>query len=294
MVKSKKSLGEIIFDSTNYLFLGLLSLVTIYPLIHVAFASFSTGTDLLSHQGLLFAPLKPTLDGYIMIFKNPLVVQGYLNTIFVIVVGVLLNLFITSLTAYALSREGMMLKRGITLFIIFTMYFSGGLIPFYFTVRNLNLIDNIFVLIIPVLLNTFNMIIMRTSFEAIPVSLEESAKIDGANDFTVLFKIILPLSKPIIAVICLYYGVQHWNSWFNAMLFIKEKNLYPLQLVLREILLVSQANSMDDSSTVSSLNNVHETLKYALIMIATVPILCIYPFVQKFFVQGALVGAVKG
>ena len=293
-MKSKKSLGEIIFDSSNYIFLAVLSLVTIYPMIHVLFASFSTGSELTAYTGLLYYPLKPTLAGYEAVFSTPMILTGYINTFIVIIGGLALNILVTSMTAYALSRDGMLLKKPITLFVIFTMYFSGGLIPYYFLVKSIGLRDNLLVLIIPVAMSTFNMIIMRTSFEAIPVSLEESAKLDGANDFTILFKIILPLSKAVIAVMCLYYGVAHWNSWFQAMIFISDRKLYPLQLVLREILLINQDNANVDNGNTGGLLNVAETLKYSLIVVSTLPVLIIYPFLQKYFVKSVMVGAVKG
>ncbi|WNR42941.1 carbohydrate ABC transporter permease [Paenibacillus roseipurpureus] len=290
---NKRTLGEKIFDSCNILFLLLLSFSTVYPLIHVAFASFSDGNMLMTHFGFLFHPLNPTLDGYIAVFKNKFVLTGYRNTLFIIVVGVALNLFMTAISAYALTREGMMLKKPILLFIIFTMYFSGGLIPGYLNIKSLGLIDNLFVLIIPAAMSAFNFLILKTFFESIPSSLEESARIDGANELVVLFRIIIPLSLPAMAVIALYYGVAHWNSYFSAMLYIRTKSLYPLQLVLRELLLTSESNAMATGDT-GAANNLYETLKYALIMVATVPILVVYPFLQRYFVKGALIGAVKG
>ena len=168
------------------------------------------------------------------------------------------------------------------------------MIPFYLTVRNVGLLNNIWAMILPVLINTFNLIIMKTSFEALPKSLEEAACIDGANDYLVLFKIVLPLSKPIIATMVLYYGVQHWNSWFNAMLFATDRKLYPLQLVLREILIENDTTNMMIGVDSMEKEDVSETIKFASIMVATVPILCVYPFLQKYFVKGVMIGAVKG
>lgn len=193
-----------------------------------------------------------------------------------------------------ISRKSLRFKKPIMLFIVFTMYFNGGLIPYYFTVKDLGLINSIWALIIPSSVSTFNLIIMRTSFEAIPDSLEESAKLDGANDFTILFRIIIPLAKPVIAVMVLYYGVSHWNAWFNAMLFLRDRALYPLQLILREILIKSDTASMTGGANAADVAQMSETLKYATIMVATVPILCLYPFLQKYFVKGVMVGAIKG
>ena len=218
---------------------------------------------------------------------------GYLNTIFIVVVGVAINVLLTAMTAYALSRNDVMHRRPIILFIIFTMYFGGGLIPFFLTVKGLGLNNNLFALILPGAISVFNFLILRTSFESVPPSLEESAKMDGANDFTILFRIFLPLMAPFIAVIALYYGVAHWNAWFNALLFIQDRELYPLQLILREILLISQSNNSAAGDVITS-DNSYETIKYALIVVGTLPILMVYPFLQKYFVKGAMIGAVKG
>jgi len=200
---------------------------------------------------------------------------------------------LTSFGAYALSRKSLQYRKPLMLFIIFTMFFSGGLIPLYLTVKGAGLIDSLWALIIPQAINTFNLILMKTAFEAIPDALEESAKIDGANDFVILFKIVLPLSMPVIAVMLLYYGVSHWNSWFQAMIFLQERSLYPLQLVLREILLQGEATANSGASD-GDAAMLAATLKYATIIVATVPILCVYPFLQKYFVKGALIGAIKG
>ena len=177
-------------------------------------------------------------------------------------------------------------------FIVFTMFFSGGLIPMYLLMQNLSLINTRWAMWLPGMIGTTNLIIMRTSFKAIPSSLEESARIDGANDFVILYRVIVPLSKPVIAVMLLYYGVGHWNSWFNAMIYLQDRNLYPLQLILREILIDSTTDVIelggDDSEPIA------QTIKYATIMVATVPILCVYPFLQKYFVKGVMIGAIKG
>ena len=192
-----------------------------------------------------------------------------------------------------LSRRDVLFKQFVTVAIIFTMYFSGGLIPTYFNVRDLGLYNSTWALILPVAINTFNLIIMRTGFEAVPVSLEESATLDGAGHFTILFRIILPLVLPTVAVMVLYYGVQHWNSWFNASIYLNESSKYPLQLVLRGILISNDTQQMTTGVDAGSTLAISETIKYAIIVISTVPILCIYPFLQKYFIKGAMVGAVK-
>lgn len=290
----KCSLGERIFNIINIIFMIALCIVTLYPLTHVIFSSMSNSNELLAHRGLLLKPLGFNMEAYKMVFKNPMIMRGYANTIFIVVVGVSLNILMTSLGAYFLSRKDIILKSAVMLFIVFTMFFSGGLIPFYFTIKELHLDNTYWALIIPGAISTFNLIIMRTAFLAIPDSLEESARIDGANHFTILFKIILPLCMPTVAVMILYYSVGHWNSWFNAMIFIQDRKLYPLQLVLREILIVNSTNNMTEGIDIANQQAVAESIKYAVIVVATLPILCVYPFLQKYFVKGALVGAVKG
>lgn len=290
----KKSFSGKIFDVFNSTFLIILIVLCVYPILYVAVASFSDGNELLRHTGFLIWPLGFSMTGYEAVFNNPMIIRGYLNTFTIVFIGLLDNLLLTSFGAYALSRKSLRFKKVIMLFIVYTMYFSGGLIPYYFTVKDLGLIDSLWALIIPTSINTFNLIIMKTSFEAIPESLEESAKLDGANDFTVLFRIILPLSKATMAVMVLYYGVSHWNSWFNAMLFLKDRSLYPLQLVLREILIQNDMNAMTGGANAADVAQISETVKYATIMAATVPILCLYPFLQKYFMKGVMIGAIKG
>lgn len=292
----KRKLSERLFDLFNVLLMIFLMVICIYPLLYVAFASVSQGTQLIKHSGLLLKPLGLSFRSYQFVFENPMVISGYINTIFIVLVGVAINLFMTSLGAFFLSRRGMYWKKPITLFIILTMYFSGGLIPFYLTVKGLHIDDTLWAVIIPYSIITYNMIIMRTSFDAIPDAYEEAAKIDGATDFDVLFKVIIPLSMPVIAVMILYYGVYHWNSWFPAMMFIRKRNLYPLQLVLREILIENKTDDMLAGGTVNVEDYLTYTLtvKYATTIVATVPILCVYPFLQKHFAKGVMIGGVKG
>lgn len=290
----KRSKGEKVFNVFNIIFMIVMMIVTVYPLLHVVFASVSDSNELLAHRGLLLKPIGFNFAAYKMVFKNPMIVRGYINTLIVVVFGVALNILMTSLAAYVLSRKDFLWKSTLMFFVVFTMFFSGGLIPFYFTVKSLHIDDSYLALILPVAINTFNLIIMRTSFEAIPDSLEESAKLDGANHFTILFKIILPLSLPIVAVMVLYYAVFHWNAWFNAMIFINDRSLYPLQLVLREILIQNDTSVMAAGIGAGDQEAIGESIKYAVIVVATLPILCVYPFLQKYFVKGALVGAVKG
>lgn len=271
-----------------------LMIVMLYPMLYVLFASFSIPRDLMAHEGLLLHPLGFTFGSYQMVFKNPMVVRGYINTLFVVVVGVMINLVLTSIGAYFLSRKNVKLQSFVMKFIIITMFFSGGLIPFYYTIKDLGMYDTYWALLLPGAISTFNLIIMRTSFDAIPDSLEEAAKIDGAGHLTILTRIILPLSGPTVAVILLYYAVGHWNSWFNASIFLRTRQLYPLQLILREILIQNDTAIMTQGVGAIDMDSISETVKYAVIIVATVPILCLYPFLQKYFVKGVMVGSLKG
>lgn len=290
----KNSLSRNIFILFNTLFLGGLSLLCIYPVLYVLFASFSDSGKIMAHSGLLWAPLGFNLEAYKAVLKNPVIGSGYINTIIVVGFGTLLNIVLTSLGAYFLSRKNVMLKNFIMVMIVITMFFSGGLIPFYLTVKNLGMYNTLLALIIPTGISTYNLIIMRTSFMAVPDSLEEAALIDGAGHLRVLTQVVIPLSKSIIAVMVLYYGVARWNEWFNAMIFLNDRSKFPLQLVLREILIQNDTQAMTQGVSVTDGISVAESVKYSVIIVATVPILCIYPFLQKYFVKGVMVGALKG
>ncbi|GAB1154707.1 carbohydrate ABC transporter permease [Paenibacillus illinoisensis] len=283
-----------IFMILNYTFLILLVIVTLYPLLYVLFASLSDSAQLLANKGLLWKPVGFSLEAYKSVLANPGIATGFRNTLFILVFGVIVNLFMTALGAYVLSRKNVMWNKVFMFFIVFTMFFGGGLIPLYLVVKGVGLLDTLWSTILPFAISTFNLIIMRTSFMGIPDSLEESAKIDGANHFTILFRIIIPLSMPVIAVMILYYAVDKWNGWFYASVFIKSRELFPLQLVLREILIANSTESMSAGASAGDRFQIGETIKYATIMVATIPILCIYPFLQRFFVKGVMVGSLKG
>lgn len=286
----KRSVGEWIFDICNVVLLSCIALVTLYPFLYVVFASFSDPVALLGNSGLLFKPEGFSLGAYKKVFANAAIYRGYLNTIFYVTVGVIVNIIATCMAAYVLSRKQFMLRRFITMLFIFTMYFNGGLIPNYLLIKDLGLIDNRLALIIPGAVSTFNLMIMITGFEGIPQSLEESARIDGAGDWKILFRIIMPLAKPTIMVILLYYAVGHWNGWFNAMIYLRDADKMPLQIYLRDILTRNQLGAMTGQTDIE---DVGQTIKYATIIVSTVPILCIYPFIQKHFVKGVMIGAVK-
>lgn len=291
--KIEKTIGERIFDIFNILFMLAIAFIMFYPMWYVVVASFSTSTDLMSYSGLLLTPAGDfTTRAYSFVLKNPAIPRSYLITIFVVVVGTSLNILMTSLAAYYVTRKNQFLSKYVMLMIMFTMFFSGGMIPDYLNVRSLGLYNSLWALIVPGSISVFNCIILKTSFEALPASLDESARLDGANDFTILFNIFIPLSKSVIAVLVLYYGVAHWNSWFSAMLYIQDRNKFPLQMILREILITNDTSSM--ANTMSDVTLIAETIKYALIIVTTAPILLLYPFLQKYFTKGVLVGAVKG
>ena len=292
-MKIKKSKGERAFQVFNYAFLMLIMLVCLYPVWYVAVASFSNSNTLTQHSGLLFRPIGFSMDAYKKVFQNPMIGKGYLNTLFILIIRVFLDLVMTSLGAYFLSRKRVMFKKPIMLFIVFTMFFSGGMIPFYINLKELHLTNTLWGLIIPFMITTSNLIILRTSFESIPESLIEAAQIDGAGHIRILTTIVLPLSKAMLAVMVLYYGVSIWNSWFWASAILRNREMYPLQIILREILLSNDTSSMTAGASATDTEAIGMTIKYATIMVATVPILCVYPFLQKYFTKGTMVGAVK-
>lgn len=288
----KRRLSEGVFDIINYFILLLLVLITLYPFLYILFASLSDPLKVLQRGSLLLWPEGFNTGAYKMVFKNPMILTGYKNTIIYVVAGTAINIIMTSFGAYVLSRKDLYGRRFFMFLIAFTMFFSGGLIPLYLLINQLNMVNTVWAIIIPSAISTWNLIVMRTSFEAIPDSMFESAKIDGGNDFTILFRIILPLSMPIVAVMILFYSVGQWNSWFGAMIYLRERELYPLQLILREILITNSVDSMT-AGLGGDIEPIAENIKYATVMIATVPILMVYPFLQKYFVKGVMIGAIK-
>ncbi|MDI6619443.1 MAG: carbohydrate ABC transporter permease [Clostridiales bacterium] len=286
--------GYGIFTFFNYIFLSLVAVITLYPFYFVVVASFSDPGELQKYTGLLIAPVgKITFSAYELVFKNPMVGSGYLNTLFILAVGVSINIVMTIIGAYFLSLKRVMFKKYIMIFIIFTMYFSGGMIPSYLNIRELHLLDSIWSLILPGAVSTINIIILRTAFDAIPDSLIEAARIDGASHYKIMWKIMVPLSKATLAVLVLYYGVGHWNSWFSASIYLRTPSKYPLQLVLHNILLANQSDSMTGSVGLDEASQLANLIKYALIVVSTVPILAVYPFLQKYFTKGVMIGAIK-
>lgn len=294
---AKKSFGELSFDVVNHILMLLIGLLCLYPMLYVLFASFSNPAELAKHTGVLWKSQGFSVVGYTIVFQNPNIVSGYLNTIFYVTAGTLLNITMTAVGAYVLSRKQLLFKKPLTIMIVFTMYFGGGLIPEFLLVKNLGMYDTRMALILPTMIATWNLIVMTTAFKGVPESLEESARIDGANDFTILFRIIIPVTKATISVMILFYAVGHWNSWFNAMIYLRDRGLYPLQLLLREILIANSAGgNLLEGAPVSEDDRalVYLVIKYCTIIVATVPILFIYPFCQKYFVKGVMLGSLKG
>jgi len=291
----KRSWSERFFDYGNLLFMIVLIIITFYPMLYILFASLSDPTLLAQHRGLLTTPMGFSVDAYIRVFENSNILIGYRNTIIYVVGGTTIDVVLTTLGAFVLSRRNVLWQEPILFLIIFTMFFSGGLIPTYLLVsRSLGWVNSPLALIVPGAIQTFNLIIMRTAFIEVPYELEEAAKIDGANDFQVLVQVYLPLIKPVLAVMILFYAVGHWNSFFPALIYLRDRNLYPLQLILREILIQNSTDSMTITSATGNVEMVAETVKYATIVVVTLPILLIYPFLQRYFVKGVLIGGIKG
>jgi len=292
-MKIKRTRGDMVFETINIIILTGLILLTLYPFIYVVFASFSNPAQMARHSGLLLRPIGFELGAYQSVLENPNILLGYKNTLLYVLCGTSISLVLTTMSAYVLSRKGYLYKKFLNFFVVVTMFFSGGLIPFYLQVQSLHLTNTRWALMLAAVVSTYNLMVMRTAFQSIPDSLEESARMDGANDFIILLRIVIPLSTPTIAIMILFYGVGQWNSWFHAMVFLRNRDLYPLQLFLREILVLSDTSDMTTGMT-SDRELMGETIKYATIVVTTVPILCVYPFLQKYFVKGMMIGAVKG
>lgn len=289
--------GERIFSYFNYILLFVICIITLYPLWHVAVASISDPILVFAKRGFYLWPLgKATLKGYSLVLNNPNIVSGFLNTLFYVGVGTTLSMVVTILGAYVLSRKGLYWNKVVMGLIIFYMYFQGGLIPFFLMVKNMGLMDSRWAVILPTVVNTWNLIVMRTSFTTVPDSLIESAKLDGASEWRIVWVIAVPVLQATVAVIALFYAVGRWNEWFNPSLFLTSKNKYPLQVILREILLKNSTQSMTQIGVVgqSEQESYRLLVKYCTIMVATVPILLIYPFLQRYFIHGIMIGSLKG
>lgn len=288
----KKSRGEIIFGYFNVLFLTVLSLMIVYPLWYVAISSISNAESVVTGK-VLFFPKDITFEAYQLVFKQGGIITAYGNTVFYTVVGTAVNLIFTFFAAYPLSKRRLVGRRAISLFILFKLWFSAGTIPIYLNFKDLNLLNNRAAIIIGFAVSAFYMVLLRTYFENIPESLEESAKLDGANDFQILFKIYVPLSIPAIMTIGLYYAVDRWNGYFWSMLLLTDASKIPLQVLLTK--LIMEMKGFEDAITaVDTYSFNRETVVYATIVISTIPMLLLYPFIQQYFIKGIMVGAVKG
>ena len=290
----KKSTGDKIFDAANAILMILLCFVTLYPMWYVLCASFTENSYLVAHPGAIFWPHGFTVGSYKLAFSHPLILSGYLNILFVLAVSLPINIALTLFCGYFLASKNVLFKKPILFIIMFTMFFSGGMIPAYLNIRELGLYNSLWALILPGAMSVYNAIICRTAVQAVPESLTESAYIDGANDLVIVFRIILPLIMPTIAVLLLYYGVGHWNAWFNASIYLKDNNKLPIQNVLRSILIANSNILTSAAAENDQVNQFAESIKYSTIILTTVPVLCIYPFLQKYFVKGVMIGAVKG
>ncbi|MEG0767806.1 MAG: carbohydrate ABC transporter permease [Clostridia bacterium] len=291
----RRAAGDRLFFFIIHLLLIVLTALVCYPLIYVVSASFSSPRAVSSGQ-VVFFPVEFSLEGYTALFRNKNIWTGYANTIFYTLVGTFINVSFTMVAAYPLSRRDLP-YRGFFMFLFtFTMLFSGGMIPSYLLLMNLKLLNTRWAMLLPGAISAYNMIIARTFIQGIPAELLEAGEIDGCSYTRAFFRLILPLCKAVIAVLTLYYAVSHWNAYFNAMLYLNERKLFPLQIILREILISNTITAADiaDSETALAREGMAELLKYALIIISSVPILLFYPFIQKYFVQGVMIGSIKG
>lgn len=291
-----ESRGDRWVMTSIYIFLGVISLIVLYPIYFVTIASLSNPEDVMLGKVWLW-PMDLSLVGYERIFENNELMQGYLNTILYTFFGTALNVVMTIAAAYPLSRQDFRGRNVFTIMIVFTMFFSGGMIPTYLLIKDLGMLDTFWTIILPTAVSVWNILIMRTFFQSsIPKELQEAAFLDGCSNMKLLVRIVLPLSGPVLAVMILFYAVGHWNSYFNALIYLSDRDKYPLQLFLREILIQDQMQSMVDlgSDTYSKSLMEVEAIKYAAVIVTNLPMLLLYPFLQKYFIKGVMIGAIKG
>lgn len=291
----RDTLGDRLFYAGCYLITALFMLAVLYPLVYILSASFSSAEAITSGRMWLY-PVDFSLVGYRYILKYDAIWLGYRNTLFYTFAGTLINVAMTMTCAYGLSRRGMRGRRFFTMLFTFTMIFSGGMIPNYLLMKNLKILNTVWCMLLPGAISAYNLIVAKTFIEnSIPGDLLEAARIDGCSDVRFFFSIVLPLSKAILAVLLLMYAAAHWNAYFNAFLYLTDKKLYPLQIFLRQILVQSNMSAdMLDPEAMAQMQTLQQILKYAVIVVSTVPMLCLYPFVQKYFRQGVMIGSIKG
>ncbi|MBT2697444.1 carbohydrate ABC transporter permease [Bacillus sp. ISL-40] len=293
---TRKSKEDKVFDIINFFLVAIILLLVVYPLYFIVIASISD-PNMIYEGKVWLLPKELTLEGYQRIFGDSKIWLGYKNSIIYTVVGTIVNVSFTLMAAYALSRKDLYGRNVIMFLFLMTMFFSGGLIPTYLVVKNLGLLNTMWALILPKAVAVWNVIVAKTFFESsIPNELLEAARIDGCSDVKFFWKIVLPLSKPIVAVMVLFYAVGHWNSYFDALIYLNNENLYPLQLILRNILIQNQSSTMmiSDLDSLAAKQRVSELIKYGVIIVASIPLLIVYPFVQKYFVKGVMIGGIKG
>ncbi|NOU70261.1 ABC transporter permease subunit [Paenibacillus sp. LMG 31458] len=290
----RESVGDKLFLISIYVILSLLLVIVLYPLIYIFSSSFSSPSAVTSGRVWLW-PVEFSLKGYATLIENPKIVTGYANSLFYTAAGTIISVMLTIMIAYPLSRKTLFGRNMLMMLITFTLLFSGGLIPTYLVVKQMGLIDTRWALLIPNAIWVWQVIIARTFFQSsIPDELIDSSEIDGCSDLRFMWSVVVPLSKPIIAVLFLMYAVGQWNSYFDALIYLKTANLFPLQLILRSIIILNNSSNATDALKQVERQQLAELLKYSLIVVATLPVLVIYPFVQRYFVQGMLVGSVKG
>lgn len=295
-MKKLKFNDDTIFTIINYTLLGIALIIFLYPLIYIVSSSFSS-VDAVVTGKVRLLPVDFSLDGYKAVFQSSKIWSGYFNSILYTVAGTAINIVVTLLAAYPLSRPDLKGKNVIMMIFTFTMIFDGGIVPTYLVVSNLNLLDSIWAMVLPGAMSVYFMIIAKTFFQTtIPLELQEAAQMEGCTTPQLIWHVILPLSKAIIAVLVLFYAISHWNSYFNALLYLNTESKQPLQLVLREILIRNQQNAsmVKDAALLEKSEGLKQLLKYSLIVVSSLPVLCIYPFVQKYFVKGVMIGSVKG
>ncbi|MDR1060612.1 MAG: carbohydrate ABC transporter permease [Clostridiales bacterium] len=293
-----KGAGAKAFRLANALLLSLLAVAAFYPIFYVLVASVSDPVKLYAASKVLLFPQGFSLAAYKIVFTNSWIWRSYLNTLFYVVAGGALSIFVTLLGGYALSRKYLPGRSVFLVIVTITMFFSGGLIPTFIIVNGLGLTDTVFAMILPSAVSTYNLLVMKTFLQGLPDEMEETSRIDGANDFTILWKVMAPLAAPALAVVSLFYIVSIWNSYIAPTIYLRNRDLFPLQVILREILLSGNTNSTNLNLSVSGGNEDYQAysdaVKYATIVVATVPILCVYPFLQRYFVKGVMLGAIKG
>ncbi len=297
----KDTRADKIFLIFVYVFLAISLLIVLYPLIYIISASISN-PHLVNSGEMWLLPKGITFEGYRTLLGNSSIWRGYLNTIYYTVLGTSINLLVTLPCAYALSREDFYGRRAFTNFMLVTMFLSGGLIPSYLLIRSLGMLNTVWALVIPGAVSVYNVVVTRTFFQStIPREMEEAAIVDGCSDFRLFMQIVLPLSTPIIAVMALFYGVGHWNSFFSALIYLSDRSMYPLQMILREILILQDMSSNTVNNVTSEMANMlyskqqlAQVIKYGVMIISSLPVIIVYPFLQKYFVKGMMVGSIKG